>query len=144
MQTRRPLAWSIGLVAALAAAIGCGTPRTRPEEAPSFHHISDEQLESAMWRLAAGVRRLQDILGADEPVTPARRAEVVDVLDEMVAAADSLGPNALETNHPRLTHGLARFREQLRIARRSVADDPPRYYLAGNLSGTCLACHAVP
>jgi hypothetical protein len=133
------------LLAALAAPLACSGPQGGvPDQssATDFNYITDDQLESAMWQLAAGVRSLQAILGSTGPVTGSQRLEVIRILDQMLVAADGLGPDGVATNHPTIERGLGRFREKLEIARRSVATEPPRYYLVGNISGTCLACHS--
>jgi hypothetical protein len=132
------------LVVAFAAALSCSGPRggmPRESPAPEFNYITEEQLESAMWQLASGVESLQAIFGSRKPVKQSQRVEVVGILDQMIAAATELGPSGMSTNHPRITHNLGRFREKLEIARDSASMNPPRYYLVGNLSGTCLACH---
>ena len=132
------------LVVVFAAVLACGGPRgaVPPRSpAPEFNFITDEQLESAMWRLAAGVKSLQTLFASQKPIKQSQRQEVIGILDQMIAAADDLGPNGASTNHPRITRNLARFREKLAIARDSASMNPPRYYLVGNLSGTCLACH---
>jgi len=133
------------VVAASATAFACSGPpeAVQPQPpAPAFNYITDEQLESAMWQLASGVKSLEAILGNRGPVTQSQRLEVMRILDQMMAAADDLGPDGVSTNHPRITANLGRFREKLTIARGSVAMEPPRYYLVGALSGACLACHA--
>jgi hypothetical protein len=132
------------LVVAFAAVLSCSGPRggtVRQSPAPEFSYITEEQLESAMWQLASGIESLQAILGSRKPMTQSQRVEVVGILDQMIAAADELGPSGISSNHPRITHNLGRFREKLEIARDSASMNPPRYYLVGNLSGTCLACH---
>jgi hypothetical protein len=131
------------LVAVMAAPLACRGSRPDAQgeaSAPDFVYITDEQLESAMWRLAAGIRSLQAIFG-ETPVKQSQRPEVIRILDEMIVAAEELGPEGVASNHSRITHNLGRFREKLEIARSSVEMNPPRYYLVGNLSGTCLACH---
>lgn len=136
-----------GLVTVLAGAGACAGPPEDvepPPSAPDFSYISDEQLTSAMWRLAGGIRSLDAILGSQQVVTQSQRLEVLRILDQMMVAADELGPEDVSSNHPRLTHNLGRFREKLAIARASVALEPPRYFLVGSFSGTCLACHAGP
>jgi hypothetical protein len=132
------------LVVVLATPLACRGSRPGAQAAapaPDFNYITEEQLESAMWRLAAGIRSLQAIFG-EAPVKQAQRPEVIRILDEMIAAAEELGPEGVASNHSRITHNLGRFREKLEIARGSVEMNPPRYYPVGNLSGTCLACHA--
>jgi hypothetical protein len=134
------------LVAVLATGIACSGTRSgaqRPSPAPNFNYITDEQLKSAMWQLAAGVNGLQAIFGDREPVTASEHSDVIRILDQMIAAVDELGPEGVATNHARITNNLGRFREKLEIARSSAEMIPPRYYLVGNVSGTCLACHAT-
>lgn len=134
-----------GLCLSLVAAGACSGPRGGAEQAPptpAFHAITDEQLESAMWQLADGILDLQALFARPKPIRQSERQDVVDILDRMILAADTLGPDGVSTNHRRITHNLGRFREKLAIARDAAASNPPRYFLVGNLSGTCLACHA--
>jgi hypothetical protein len=132
------------MAAALIAGVGCSSTletTRRHTYAPTFNYITDQQLESAMWQLAEGIRHLDETLGTP-PVLPQQQLDVLQTIEGMEQAASRLGPEGLSSNHPRITHNLGRFREQLAIARRAVSVDPPSYYLAGRLSGTCLACHA--
>ena len=132
----------LALTAALAMVFSCVAVDTQREPAaPDFSYITDEQLESAMWQLAAGVTDIQAILGAESSVTRDQQIEVLAILDRMRAAVSELDPDAASPDHPQIAHNLDRFREMLAIARDSVAMEPPRYFLVGNLSGTCLACH---
>jgi len=145
IQRRTRLA-RIGMTALLVGSLagGCADlpQKTRRHTyAPSFNYISDQQLQSAMWQLAAGVSTLERILAADRVVTPQDRLDVIHTLDQMDAAVASLGPDGWPSNHPRVTRYAGRFREQLARARRNAALEPPSYYLAGNISGNCLACH---
>jgi len=133
------------VVAVSVAVIACSGPRggvERLSPAPDFNYITGEQLESTMWQLAVGIRSLQAIFDQRRPLTQGESLEVIDILEQMIVATDELGPDGVSTNHPRITHNLGRFREKLAIARNSAAMSPPRYYLVGHLSGTCLACHA--
>lgn len=137
---------AIGLVAgmlAIAVALACaGTRGDGQAPGQAFHSIEDVQLESSMGQLAAGVVRLRAIFADPRPLDPGERREVVAILDEMILAADALGPDAASTSHPQIAAHLDRFREKLAIAQRSASMNPPRYYLVGNLAGTCLACHS--
>ncbi len=133
---------SIWLLAGLwSCAVPIGGDST-PNEPPAFNHISEPQLELAMWQLAAGINELDAIFGRHGPISQAQRLETLEILERMRAAADELGPDGVSTNHPRITRHLGRFRDVLRIAQEAVAMEPPRYYLVGALSGSCLACHA--
>ena len=131
------------LTATLVMVLSCVAVDTQREPvAPDFNYITDEQLESAMWQLAAGVTDIQAILSAESLVTRDQQIEVLAILDQMRAAVSELDPDAASPNHPQIAHNLDRFREMLTIARDSAAMESPRYFLVGNLSGTCLACHS--
>ena len=108
---------------------------------PSFNYIDDSELQAAMWQLAAGVATLETTLSPEKVVTEQDRLTVIETLDSMDAAIASLGPEGWPSNHPRLTRNASRFREQLAIAKRAAQLNPPSFYLAGNISGTCMACH---
>ncbi len=140
---KRAMMIAAGLCAfgALMACSGMGFDGKRETNAPDFDVITDVQLKSTMWQFAHGVRTLQTILGKDGTVDREQQAEVLHVLDQMIAVADALGPEPVAPGHPRVEHNIARFREKLVIARNSAEMVPPRYYLVGNISGTCLACH---
>jgi hypothetical protein len=97
-----------------------------------------------MWQLANGVATLERILSPDRVVTEQDRLDVIRILDHMDVAAADLGPEGWPSNHPRVTLYQGRFREQLARAKRAAQLDPPSYYLAGNISGACLACHGGP
>jgi hypothetical protein len=138
------------LVMALVAVcigVACSTPIWLDEDeplAPGFNEIPEEQLRSTMGRLAAGVREIEAILATESPNRERQQPELLRVLDEMIATADELGPEGgVAGEHWFIPHSLGRFREKLAIARDSVAANPPRYYLVGNLSGTCLSCHRI-
>ncbi len=109
--------------------------------APEFNYITDSQLQSAMWQLAAGTSSLDKLLATGVPVTLEERQSVIRILQNMETAAASLGPDGWPSNHPRIAQNIGRFREQLAGARRNVQLDPPSYYLAGTISGACHACH---
>jgi hypothetical protein len=135
------IAAGLSALGVLVACNGMGSGGKPETTAPDFDVITDAQLKSTMWQFAHGVRTLQTILGEDGTVDREQQAEVLHVLEQMIAAADALGPEPVATGHPRVEHNIARFREKLVIARNSAAMVPPRYYLVGNISGTCLACH---
>jgi hypothetical protein len=131
------------MIASLGLLLACGWMGQGPkrEMGSDFNSISDEQLESSMGRLAAGVRKIQTLFASGKPLPQSQRSDVLQILDEMIAAADELGPEGVDSNHARMTHHLGRFREKLAIARDSVAANPPSYLLVNNIAGTCLSCH---
>lgn len=141
---RSGIARATGVLAAsilLASCSGALDATRRHTYAPDFNYITDAQLQGAMWQLAAGTSRLDEILASGSPVSFEERRSVIQILQSMQAAADSLGPEGWPSNHPRITEHLPRFQEQLARAVRNVQLEPPSYYLAGTISGACHACH---
>jgi hypothetical protein len=131
----------LGVMALLLACCATRSGEQTEAIAPDFTVIPENQLHSTMGQLALGVRSLQILFGDDGEVDLDEQADVLLVLDRMIAAADALGAEPVSAGHPQVGHNLPNFRGKLEIARRSAAMVPPRYYLVGNLSGTCLACH---
>lgn len=143
-RARSGIARAAGVLAAsilLASCSGALDATRRHTYAPDFNYITDAQLQGAMWQLAAGTSRLDQILASGSPVSFEERRSVIQILQSMQAAADSLGPEGWPSNHPRITEHLPRFQEQLARAVRNVQLEPPSYYLAGTISGACHACH---
>jgi len=139
------LAALVALAGAIGAPLGCSRlPEAdrRDSPAPGFDYISDDQLHSTMWQLAAGITSLEEILEPAHAVSQSQRLEVIRLLDGMIAVVDDLGPKGASVDHPRVARNLGGFRKKLVIARDSVSMEPPRYYLVGSMSGTCRACHA--
>jgi len=140
---RLPILTTIALTALIFAVAGCGAFETtrRHTYPPTFNYISDAQLESAMWQLAAGIRQLSDTFDLGAPLSQGQRVGVIETIRGMEAAATRLGPEGWPSNHRKISDELGHFREQLANARRAVARDPPSYRLARDLPVACLACH---
>jgi len=108
---------------------------------PSFNYVSEEQLQSAMWKLADQAIRLDRMMRTANVGDEALQAQVIWLLTEMVFVTGELGPADWPSNHPRVSRNVAVFRRDLEAARRAVEVDPPNYFLAGFISGACVHCH---
>ncbi|RMG20224.1 MAG: hypothetical protein D6729_03380 [Deltaproteobacteria bacterium] len=137
-----PRATSLLLAVALAA---CATPHsirdlTYPKD---IRYYSRHELKTVMGRMAKDVSTLDDLLRRDAP-PPDTRARIVALLRDIEENASQLySPGAL-TNHPRIERNIGSFLKTVTEARRAAERDPPNYYLAGNLIGACVYCHAQP
>jgi hypothetical protein len=108
---------------------------------PDFRYIEREQLHSAMWRLAYHVRELdRDI---DAAKTQERREQMLADLAGMDAALRSLDTSGWPSNHPLIDMNLAKFRQDIRLAREAIERDPANLVLAHSLTGACVYCHGV-
>ena len=125
----------------LTACANVGTSVRAYTYPPDFTYISPEQLHSAMWRLANQVRWLDAMLRDDATPEPERQRRVIDILDQISAETLTLATDDTVTNHPFLDTHIPRLREDVALARSAAADHPPRYVLAGAVSGACIYCH---
>ncbi len=107
---------------------------------PGFRYVTQEQLDSSMWRLAHGVRGLREAL-REQPVDATRRAEIIQFLQMMDLAAKDLDAQGWPSNHPLVDAHLDALRADIAQARRAVEWNPPNYVLAGAVSGACMYCH---
>jgi hypothetical protein len=129
----------------LASLGGCGADlldRTRKHTyPPTFNYITDEQLQTTMWQLAAEVSSLDRMLAEGQVPNASGRLQVISTLTRMETVSKDLGPQDWPSNHPKVARNIGRFRADVARARRAVQVDPPSYYLAGSISGACLHCH---
>lgn len=138
----RPLLRSLPplvVAVALAGVVGAACQAFRPYP-PDFHYVTDSQVRTAMDRIARDVVELERLLGR-HGVLPDERDEIVALLADIHAQAESIGGAGVKTNHPLIDEQLPRFLSQVSAARRAAEAEPPNYYLAGTVSGACIACH---
>jgi hypothetical protein len=126
--------------------LACQTTSERMEirtSPPDFSYLPPKRLESSMWILAAEVKRLDELLRVPADPHDARlQHEVRDALRRMAAAVEQIDqPGRTTTQHPALDRHLQRFAERLTLAQRGAAHDPPNYFYASTLSGSCFLCH---
>lgn len=134
----------IGFVSIICLAACAAAPAVRKlTYAPDLRYLAGRQVTEIMQVLAKASVEL-DALLRDEPPVPETtdvKAEVIRLLMEMEKAASDLdaGPT---TNHPVLDENLGLFRQDLAAAREAAEVDPPNYFLAGSVAGSCLLyCH---
>jgi hypothetical protein len=131
-------------IAALSALCACaGLARevreyTYPRD---FEYLTEDEIHSAMGRLALHVRALDALLAEGTARGGAQRDRVVELLRAMELETRELGSGDARSNHPKLDEGIDAFRERVASARREAQADPPNYYLAGTVSGACRYCH---
>jgi hypothetical protein len=127
---------------AVAALFGCAEVgwHTYP---PSMVRLEPKQVTGAMTRYSVSLWRLDEILSTSETILPYQREEIISLLREMERQADRLGAGATVTNHLVIDQHIDEFKAELGRARRDVEKEPPSYYRAGRLYGSCQACHVM-
>ena len=108
---------------------------------PDFVYVRERQVDSAMWRMAEHVRRLDEALRATDVAEPERQTAVLSALDGVRSAVAEVHSDDAVTNHPLLDIHLPRLRDDVSLARAAAAEAPPRYALAGAVAGACVYCH---
>lgn len=111
---------------------------------PDFHYIPKDHLDSAMWQMAAAVQDLDSTLRNDALGEPAKQERVLALLDQLRATSGHLGGGARSSNHPLLDRNVPRLTADIEAARLAASASPPRYALAGAVSGACIYCHSAP
>jgi hypothetical protein len=111
---------------------------------PDFRYIPRDQVDSAMWQMAAAVRELDSTLRDEALPEPAKQQRVLSVLDRMQVTSDRLDSGARDSNHPLLDRKVPRLSADIQAARIAAGAAPPRYALAGSVSGACIYCHFSP
>lgn len=111
---------------------------------PDFRYIPKDQVGSAMWQMATAVRKLDVVLRDETLAEPAKQQRVIALLDRIRVTSDRLDGGPRETNHPLLDHKVPRLAADIQAARIAASGTPPRYSLAGSVSGACIYCHLSP
>lgn len=106
---------------------------------PTFHYITNEQLRSAMWRLAYHSRELHEMTTVEQ--ASAHRAEILKHLEAMETAAAELNRTGWPTNHPLIDANRGNLLRDIRMAQAAARQEPPSFLLASSVSGACAYCH---
>lgn len=109
---------------------------------PDFKYVSGQELRSNMHNLAYQLQLLDKAL-ANTDSGQAAQQQVMDRLFKIEQAAASLQAGAAGASHPFLQDFMRNFVNQVGEARVAASLEPPRYYLAGKVSGGCVNCHKV-
>lgn len=109
---------------------------------PGVHYIDKQQIESTMYSMAVELRQLDALITA-ETDSGLVQTRVVAILEEINRLASSLDQDGKPSNHPAIDARLDDFLKQVSRASLMAQLEPPNYYEAGRLSGSCSACHQL-
>ncbi len=121
---------------------GCAETQVKMHTYPAdMVYIEDSEVENAMLRLSKYIWSMNDIFDSQEHIAGYNREMILELLENMEKEALTLGAGSRQTNHLLIDENIEDFRADVRNARKAIEAVPPNYYLAGRLSGSCLACH---
>ncbi len=108
---------------------------------PDFKIVSPDELRSSMHQLAFQLQLLDKALIEESGQVSGQQQQVLDALGSIEAIGSGLQAGDAGSNHPSLQVYMNNFVNDVSQARSAAAMDPPRYYLAGRVSGGCVSCH---
>ena len=110
--------------------------------APDLQYLPPAKIRTTMWVLAAETQHLERLMS--DPTDEERKAMqslVSGSLGRMRNAARTLDEPGRSTQHPLLNQNLERFLGRLVRAKRAVDREPPNYFPASSIAGSCSLCH---
>jgi len=108
---------------------------------PPFDYSDGEELRSRMTQLSYELQQLDLALMAEGDNRPSLPEQVGRNLENIERIAGFLQEGDLSSKHPFLQSNMRNFLADVRRARMDVSASPPRYYMAGRISGACINCH---
>lgn len=108
---------------------------------PPFDYVDGVELRSSMHQLAYTLLRLDVVLVGEDEEYPVDQDEVVETLRRILQIAESLQDSDLRSRHPYLVGDMYRFLNDVDRAIIDASRRSPSYYMAGRISGACVACH---
>jgi hypothetical protein len=107
---------------------------------PSFAYLSDDEVSTAMGRLAQEVVELDAALQVTEATRRQYNDSLLEILRSMRSSAASLSKTG-ETNHPRIDRFLPTLIDDIDQAITAAENLSENYYYAGAVIGACEYCH---
>lgn len=129
------------LIALLCVGLVFGCAQIRKVTYPrDFVYLERKQLRSKMALLSFNLRQLDEVLADDSTVGRDRQQNVLEILKRIEASTAELG-GGVTTNHLVIDDHIDQFKTDVSTAIYDARADPPNYFAAGRLIGSCLGCH---
>lgn len=129
--------WGLVLLPVLACSNAAEVVRSTTYP-PDFAYIARADVRTEMHALASKVAELDRVL-REPGVKP--RQQVSTLLIDIERIALSLQRGRGQSNHPLIDAHLPSLIEDVAASRRAVEAEPPNYFLAGSVVGSCVYCH---
>lgn len=146
MNAYRPLLLLVSLICSvilLSSCNGFAGAMRKVTYPPDFLYISEVQLRSKIYQLAAQLSVLETTLAGDDSGAVNQQQKTLDILGEIERVGGELKATESGSNHPFLEDYMGDFVSTVTRARIAASLTPPRYYLSGRVSGACTNSHEV-
>ena len=108
---------------------------------PDFKYVTAQELRSNMEQLALQMQLLDFALKPENSDKTLQQQQVLDALAKIQKVGVGLQAGDAGATHPFLQDMMTNFVDDIRRARTAASMEPPKYYLAGRVSGGCINCH---
>jgi len=108
---------------------------------PEFIYLDQKDVTNKMVLMSIYIRQLNQILSRKDSIDSKDQARIIELLSSINSTADSLGAGSIDTNHLVIDNHIDQFKYDVNTAISAAMADPPNYFVAGQLSGSCVACH---
>lgn len=110
--------------------------------APDLSEPPPVEVRTTMWVLAAEIRHLEELMtNPSERERESMQAAVAGALERMRIAASTLDDAEPADRHPYFDQNLRQFVDRIERAQRALDRDPPNYFPASAIAGSCFICH---
>ncbi len=132
--------WPLIVAALLLLATGCSEVRklTYPGD---ITYIDRTTITGAMRQMADAVTRLEKAIRSAPSPEAVDQKTVVGELQVLEKLASSLQTQKGYSTDPLLDKHMSAFIDDVTLAREQAQKQPPNYFLAGHIAGSCAACH---
>lgn len=135
--------FAVSVLALTAACSGGSAGFPQIANPPGFDYADGAELRSRMHQLAFQLQQLDMALASQEERNAGLRDEVISSLRNIERIGNELRDGDLSTTHTFLQRDMANFLTTVSRAQMGAEANPPRYYYAGRVSGSCVNCHQV-
>ena len=104
---------------------GCAQVR-KATYPPGFVYLDEKQVRSQMALMSLYMREIDQILVDNFTVNSEQQAQIIRLLNQILASADRLGAGNVQTSHLLLDDHIDDFRADVRVALNDASSDPPR------------------
>ena len=133
--------WRLVVIAVLAASVVFGCAQIRKLTYPrDFVYLERKELRSKMALLGLYIRHLDEALVDTSADSDEQQQRVVGLLDKMAGLTAEFGSGVI-TNHLVIDDHIDDFKSDVNTALYDARANPPNYFAAGRLVGSCLGCH---
>ncbi len=129
------------LIALLCATVVFGCAQIRKVTYPrDYVYLERNQLRGKMALLALYLRQLDEILVVESTAGGDQQQRILEILNKIEASTGEFG-SGVTTNHLVIDEHVDDFKSDVSAAIRNARADPPNYFAAGRLVGSCIGCH---